>query len=82
MKITIEKTQKVEVEISFPYYTKDAYHYFKFIDEYTCVSLYLGIDAFTISKTVFLNYAVSYTPSSEQEFNEKLQIITFKINEI
>lgn len=84
MKITIEKTEKVkkEIEIQFPYYTKDAYNIYKFIDENNCIDVYKGITDFSISLSYHKTWALAFEPATAKEFETKLNIVKSLIDTI
>jgi hypothetical protein len=76
MKITKTITQKVEIEVQFPYYSKDNIcHWYKAISENKMIKIFSGSDGYCSVDLSEYNIASAFdercTVITEQEFNEK-----------
>ena len=70
MKITIERKEKVQVEVQLPLFTKQSYHYYM-IEESRTTCLFLGDNEHSITVTQhMMQYPCSYEQITEKEFNE------------
>lgn len=70
MKVTIDKTEKVEIEVTLPLFTKDGNRYWK-IEENQTIQVCLWTDEISIKKTGWaMSYPCAYEQITEQQFNE------------
>ncbi len=53
MKVTIERKEKVEVEVQLPLFTKDKHHYYM-LNENKSIVLFVGEDDYSISVNNYL----------------------------
>ena len=84
MKITVEKKEKVEVEVTFPCYTKSGFHYFKTTEQGT-TQILLGYNNLNFGITRYdfiMDHVLLDSSSNEEEFNNALQQVKDKINGI
>ena len=69
MKVTVEKTEKVEIEVELPLFTKDKERYYK-IEENKTTIICLWSNEVNVKITEFaMNYPCAYEQISEDEFN-------------
>ena len=81
MKITIERKEKVQVEVELPMFTKQSYHYYM-VEETRTTVLFFGENEQSITVTQhMLQYPCSYEKIEEKEFNEVFNIIKKQIYE-
>ena len=81
MKITIERKEKVVVEVQLPYFSKNHYHYYMVEKSRTTV-LFFGEHESSITVTQhMMQYPCSYEKIEEKEFNEVFNIIKKQIYE-
>ena len=72
MKVTIEKTEKVEIEVQLPLFTKDGNRYWK-IEENQTIQICIWSDEVMIKKVNFsMSFPCAYEQISEDEFNEAI----------
>ena len=83
MKITktVTETKTIEVDITFPYYCKSSYHYYKIINENTAISVF---ESDTNSSMMFVSVGSALVDSKEctaEEFENQLNktLENFKI---
>ena len=70
MKVTIERKEKVEIEVTLPLFTKDGNRYWK-IEENQTIQVCLWSDEVLIKKIEWaMNYPCAYEQITEDEFNE------------
>ena len=70
MKVTIEKTEKFEVEVTLPLFTKNGNRYWK-IEENQTTQICLWSDEIMIKKVDWaMEYPCAYEQITEEEFNE------------
>ncbi len=70
MKVTIEKTEKFEIEVTLPLFTKDGNRYWK-IEENQTIQVCLWSDEVLIKKIEWaMQYPCAYEQITENEFNE------------
>jgi hypothetical protein len=70
MKVTIEKTERVEIEVQLPLFTKNGNRYWK-IEENNTTQICLWTDEVMIKKVDWsMEYPCGYEQISEDEFNE------------
>lgn len=83
MKITIERKEKVEVEVQLPYYSKTTCHFFKIEeDKTTCVNYY-DLVSFGIEVNNYQQkFPFDYEKCTEEEYNKIFEIVKFKINQL
>lgn len=82
MKVTIEKTEKVEVDVQLPYFSTGCGHYYK-VEENKTTIVYNKDDYFSIEvKDVVFNYALGFEAISENEFDLQFESVKSKINKI
>ena len=75
MKITIERKEKVQVEVELPLFTKLSYHYYM-IEESRTTCLFLGDHEHSITVTQhMMQYPCSYEQITESEYNEVYKTI-------
>ena len=75
MKITIERKEKVQVEVQLPLFTKQSYHYYM-IEETRTTCLFLGGHEHSITVTQHvLQYPCAYEQITESEYNEVYKTI-------
>ena len=80
MKVTIERKEKVEVEVNLPLFTKDKHHYYM-LTENKSIVLFVGEDDYSISVNNYLmQYPLSYDQITEQEFNHTYILLMSKLN--
>ena len=84
MKITIERKEKVEVEVQLPYYSKTTCHYFKIEEnKTTCIYYPENTKSFGIEFASYQHkYPFDYEQTTEEEFNKVLQIVKLKMIEL
>lgn len=84
MKITIERKEKVEVEVQLPYYSKTTHHYFKIEEnKTTCVNHYDTLNSFGIEVNDYQQkFPFDYEQTTEEEFNKVFEIVKLKINQL
>ena len=81
MKITIERKEKVQVEVQLPMFTKQSYHYYM-VEETRTTVLFFGENEQSITVTQhMMHYPCSYEKIEEKEFNEVFNIIKKQIYE-
>ena len=81
MKITIERKEKVVVEVQLPYFSKNNYHYYM-VEESRTTVLFFGENEQSITVTQhMMQYPCSYEKIEEKEFNEVYNIIKKQIYE-
>ena len=81
MKITIERKEKVVVEVQLPYFSKNHYHYYM-VEETRTTVLFFGENESSITVTQhMMQYPCSYEKIEEKEFNEVYNIIKKQIYE-
>lgn len=69
MKVTVEKTEKVEIEVQLPLFTKDKERYYK-IEENKTTIICLWSNEVSVKITEFaMNYPCAYEQITEDEFN-------------
>jgi hypothetical protein len=70
MKVTVEKTERVEIEVQLPLFTKNGNRYWK-IEENNTTQICLWTDEVMIKKVDWsMEYPCAYEQISEDEFNE------------
>jgi hypothetical protein len=70
MKVTIDKTEKVEIEVTLPLFTKDGNRYWK-IEEHQTIHICLWSDEVIIKKIDWaMNYPCGFEQITEEQFNE------------
>jgi hypothetical protein len=70
MKVTIEKIERVEIEVQLPLFTKNGNRYWK-IEENNTTQICLWTDEVMIKKVDWsMEYPCAYEQISEDEFNE------------
>ena len=75
MKITIERKEKVQMEVELPMFTKQSYHYYM-VEETRTTVLFFGENEQSITVTQhMMQYPCSYEKIEEKEFNEVYNII-------
>lgn len=75
MKITIERKEKVQVEVQLPLFTKQSYHYYM-VEETRTTCLFLGDHEHSITVTQhMMQYPCSYEQITESEYNEVYKTI-------
>ncbi|MEY2869443.1 MAG: hypothetical protein RIR01_1934 [Bacteroidota bacterium] len=80
MKITIEKKEMVEIEISFPRYARNGSHYYKIEENQTTVLFVSDMEhSFTVHGYMS-KYPLSYMVITENEFSAALEELKSKIN--
>lgn len=81
MKITIERKEKLQVEVQLPMFTKQSYHYYM-VEETRTTVLFFGENEQSITVTQhMMQYPCSYEKIEEKEFNEVFNIIKKQIYE-
>ena len=81
MKITIERKEKVQLEVQLPMFTKQSYHYYM-VEETRTTVLFFGENEQSITVTQhMMQYPCSYEKIEEKEFNEVFNIIKKQIYE-
>ena len=81
MKITIERKEKVQLEVQLPMFTKQSYHY-SMVEETRTTVLFFGENEQSITVTQhMMQYPCSYEKIDEKEFNEVFNIIKKQIYE-
>lgn len=81
MKITIERKEKVQMEVELPMFTKQSYHYYM-VEETRTTVLFFGENEQSITVTQhMMQYPCSYEKIEEKEFNEVFNIIKKQIYE-
>ena len=81
MKITIERKEKVQLEVQLPMFTKQSYHYYM-VEESRTTVLFFGENEQSITVTQYMmQYPCSYEKIEEKEFNEVFNIIKKQIYE-
>ena len=81
MKITIERKEKVQMEVELPMFTKQSYHYYM-VEETRTTVLFFGENEQSITVTQhMMQYPCSYERIEENEFNEVYNIIKKQIYE-
>ena len=81
MKITIERKEKVQLEVQLPMFTKQSYHYYM-VEESRTTVLFFGENEQSITVTQhMMQYPCSYEKIEEKEFNEVFNIIKKQIYE-
>lgn len=81
MKITIERKEKVQVEVQLPMFSKQSYHYYM-VEESRTTVLFFGENEQSITVTQhMMQYPCSYERIEEKEFNEVFNIIKKQIYE-
>lgn len=81
MKITIEKIEKMQVEVSLPLFTKQSYHYYM-IEENRTTCVFMGTHEVSIQVTQhMMSYPCSYERITENEYNEVYNTIKKQIYE-
>lgn len=81
MKITIERKEKVQVEVQLPMFTKQSYHYYM-VEESRTTVLFSGENEQSITVTQhMMQYPCSYERIEEKEFNEVYNTIKKQIYE-
>ena len=80
MKITIEKKEMVEIEISFPRYARSGSHYYKIEENQTIVLFVSDMEhSFTVHGYMS-KYPLYYMVITEDEFNTAFEELKSKIN--
>jgi hypothetical protein len=71
MKITIEKKEKIEIEIELPVYRKSSHHYYK-IDENKSVCVYNGTEgSYSIEINEYMmKFPFDYEECTKEQFEE------------
>jgi len=70
MKVTVEKTERVEIEVQLPLFTKNGNRYWK-IEENNTTQICLWTDEVMIKKVDWsMEYPCAYEQITEDEFNE------------
>jgi hypothetical protein len=70
MKVTVEKTEKVEIEVQLPLFTKDKERYYKIEDNRTTI-ICLWSNEVSVKITDFaMSYPCGYEQITEEQFNE------------
>ena len=70
MKVTIDKTEKVEIEVQLPLFTKDGNRYWK-IEENQTIQVCLWSDEIMIKRVDWaMEYPCAYEQITEDEFNQ------------
>lgn len=70
MKITIERKEKVQVEVQLPLFTKQSYHYYM-VEETRTTCLFLGDHEHSITVTEYMmQFPCSYEQITESEYNK------------
>ena len=70
MKVTVEKTERVEIEVQLPLFTKNGNRYWK-IEENNTIQICLWTDEVMIKKVDWsMEYPCAYEQITEEEFNE------------
>lgn len=83
MKITIERKEKVEVEVQLPYYSKTTCHYFKIEENKTTCVDYYDLVSYGIEVNNYQQkFPFDYERTTEEEFNKVLEIVKLKINQL
>lgn len=83
MKVTIEKTEKVEIDIQLPYFSKGSGHYYKVEKNQTIILFNTKYDFYSLEvKDVMYSYPLSLEPVTENEFDLVLETIKTKINKL
>jgi hypothetical protein len=81
MKITIERKEKVQMEVQLPLFTKQNYHYYM-VEETRTTVLFLGEFEHSIQVTQhMMQYPCSYEQITEKEYNEVYNTIKKQIYE-
>lgn len=79
MKLTIQKTENIEVEVQLPTYRRTKFHYFK-IDEKETITVYDGGNEFRIEKTErMIDFPLTFDETTPDEFNDKYKEVFEKI---
>ena len=79
MKITIEKTEKTEFEVTFPVYKKKSIFFYKLEENKTTVVLNSNKDYSIEIKNHLSHYPFQYDETTEQEFNEAYNQVKSKL---
>ena len=70
MKVTIDKTERIEIEVQLPLFTKNGNRYWR-IEENNTTQICLWTDEVMIKKVDWsMEYPCAYEQISEDEFNE------------
>jgi hypothetical protein len=70
MKVTVEKIERVEIDVQLPLFTKNGNRYWK-IEENNTTQICLWTDEVMIKKVYWsMEYPCAYEQISEDEFNE------------
>ena len=70
MKVTIEKKEKVEIEVQLPLFTKDGNRYWK-IEENQTTQICLWSDEINVKKIDWaMQYPCGFEQITEEQFNE------------
>jgi hypothetical protein len=70
MKVTVEKTEKVEIEVQLPLFTKDKERYYK-IEENKTTIICLWSNEVSVKITEFaMSYPCGYEQITEEQFNK------------
>ena len=70
MKVTIDKTEKVEIEVKLPLFTKDGSRYWK-IEENQTTQICIWSDEVMVKKVDWaMTYPCGYEQITEEQFNE------------
>lgn len=83
MKVTIEKTEKVEVDVQLPYFSYGGGHYYKIENGKTTIVYNSTNDFFSVEvKDVMYTYPLAYNSITENEFDLQFESVKSKINKI
>jgi hypothetical protein len=73
MKVTIDKTERIEIEVQLPLFTKNGNRYWK-IEENNTTQICLWTDEVMIKKVDWsMEYPCAYEQITEDEFNEVIK---------
>lgn len=80
MKITVEKKERVEIEVTLPTYRRSSHHYYK-VDENKSICVYFGGDsAYSIEVNEYMmRYPFDYEECSQELFEKVYNYVKSKL---
>ena len=69
MKVTVEKTEKVQIEVQLPLFTKDKERYYKIEENKTTIICFWSNEVNVKITEFAMNYPCGYEQITEDEFN-------------
>jgi len=79
MKITIERKEKIEIEVNLPAFRKNLFHFYK-IEENKTTTVFESYQSYSIDVREFImQYTFEYETITEQEFNEVYNQVKSKL---